>query len=166
MTSLQSTSTLPFADHVRTALEPHFKPFTSCALYAPPIALAQSLLTARESHDPHLIRTCLLAQGWQSTSMVSSPYLEQAELLLCACTGAPAVRSWSAGAGPLQTRWVVLARSWIGRDEFFTSDNDQGVFAHLRLVDFLLVRLQLCTSAGLLIDIACAAPLVVCVCAS
>jgi hypothetical protein len=72
------------------------------ALYAPPIALAQSLLTARESHDPHLIRTCLLAQGWQSTSMVSSPYLEQAELLLCA-TGAPAVRSWSAGAGPLQT---------------------------------------------------------------
>jgi len=34
---------------------------------------------------------------------------------------------------------VVLARCRIGRDEFFTSDNDQGVFEHLRLVDFLLV---------------------------
>jgi hypothetical protein len=44
----------------------------------------------------------------------------------------------------------VLARCRIGRDEFFTSDNDQGVtvFEHLRLVDVLLV----CTSTGLLID--------------
>ena len=33
------------------------------------------------------------------------------------------------------SRWVVLLRCRIGRDEFFTSDNDQGVFEHLLLVD-------------------------------
>ena len=38
------------------------------APFAPPIGPAQSLLTARESH---VLCTCLLAQGWQSTSMVS-----------------------------------------------------------------------------------------------
>ena len=30
-TSLQSTSTLPFAAHVCSSLEPHFEPFTSCS---------------------------------------------------------------------------------------------------------------------------------------
>jgi len=72
-------------------------------------------------------------------------HLEQAELLLGA-TGAPAIRSWSAGRWCClaPSRWVVLARCQIGRDEFFTSDNDQGFFEQLRLVEFLLV----CTSTG------------------
>ena len=45
---------------------------------------------------------------------------------------------------PLHTsRWVVLPRCRIGRDEFFTSDNDHGVFEHLRLVNFLLAHSHL-----------------------
>ena len=52
------------------------------------------------------------------------------------------------------------ARCRIGRDEFFTSDNDQGVFEHLRLVGFLLV----CTSTGLLIDRVRGASRCVCFC--
>ena len=55
---------------------------------------------------------------------------------------------------------VVLARCRIGRDEFFTSDNDEGVFERLRLVDFLLV----CTSTGLLIDSVRGASRCVCLC--
>ena len=77
-------------------------------------------------------------------------HLEQAELLLCAtqlwCARGPILVGWCWPAP--RTPWVVLARCRIGRDEFFTSDNDQGVFEHLRLVEFLLV----CTSTGLLID--------------
>jgi hypothetical protein len=58
------------------------------------------------------------------------------------------------------SRWVVVARCRIGRDEFFTSDNDQGVFEHLRLLDVLLV----CTSTGLLIDRVRGASRCVCLC--
>ena len=36
-------------------------------------------------------------------------------------------------------RLMVLARDEFSRDEFFTSDNDQGVFEQLRLMNFLLV---------------------------
>ena len=61
---------------------------------------------------------------------------------------------------PAPSRWVVLARCRIGRDEFFTSDNDQGVFEHLRLMDVLLA----CTSTGLLIDRVRGASRCVCLC--
>ena len=54
----------------------------------------------------------------------------------------------------------VVARCRIGRDEFFTSDNDQGVSEHLRLVDVLLA----CTSTGLLIDRVRGAARCVCLC--
>ena len=65
---------------------------------------------------------------------------------------------------------LVLARSKLlgnartlsdhGRDEFFTSDNDQGVFEHLLLVDVLLV----CTSTELLVDRVRGASRCVCLC--
>ena len=67
-TSLQSTSTLPFTAHM---CEPPSNPtlnLSPAAPFAPTIGPAQSLLTARESHVLHLL---LLAQGWQSTPMVS-----------------------------------------------------------------------------------------------
>ena len=54
----------------------------------------------------------------------------------------------------------MLARDEFSRDEFFTSDNDQGVSEHLRLVDVLLV----CTSTGLLIDRVRGAARCVCLC--
>ena len=34
---------------------------------------------------------------------------------------------------------AVLARDELSRDEFFTSDKDQGVFEQLHLMNFLLV---------------------------
>ena len=40
----------------------------------------------------------------------------------------------------------MLARDEFSRDEFFTSDNDQGVFEQLHFMNFLLVH----ASTGLL----------------
>ena len=89
------------------------------ALFAPTIGPAQSLLTARESHVLHLLACAGMAVNTHGV------HLEQAELLLGA-TAAPAVRFRSAGAGPLQAAgWCSRAVARIGRDEFFTSDNDQ-----------------------------------------
>ena len=90
-------------------------------------------------------------------------HLEQAELLLGATQqlrprsdfGRLVLARSMQAAG-----WVVVARCRIGRDEFFTSDNDQGVSEHLRLVDVLLA----CTSTGLLIDRVRGAARCVCLC--
>ena len=73
------------------------------------------------------------------------------------CARGPILVGW---CWPAPSCWVVLARFRIGRDEFFTSDNDQGVFEHLLLVDILLV----CTSTGLLIDRVRGASRCVCLC--
>jgi hypothetical protein len=139
-TSLQSTSTLPSTAHVRTSLEPHLEPFTSCSFCPDDRPCAQSLLTARESHVLHLLACAGMAVNTHGV------HLEQAELLLRPRSDfGGLVLAW---CWPAPSRWVVLARCRIGLDELFTSDNDQGVFEHLRLVDVLLV----CTSTGLLID--------------
>ena len=42
--------------------------------------------------------------------------------------------------------WLVLARDEFSRDEFFTSDKDQGVFEQLHLINILAVH----ASTGLL----------------
>jgi len=101
-TSLQSTSTLPSTAHVRTSLEPHLEPFTSCSFCPDDRPCAQSLLTARESHVLHLLACAGMAVNTHGV------HLEQAELLLGA-TAAPAVRFRWAGAGPLQ------AAGWCSR---------------------------------------------------
>ena len=101
--------------------------------------------------------TCLLAQGWQSTPMVSI-------LNKRSCCWVLQLRPRSDFGRLVHPRSKPLgggrARCRIGRDEFFTSDNDQGVFEHLRLVDVLLV----CTSTGLLIDRVRGAARCVCLC--
>ena len=43
---------------------------------------------------------------------------------------------------PGPSRWLVLARDEFSRDEFFTSDNDQGVFEQLHLMNFLVVHIS------------------------
>lgn len=101
--------------------------------------------------------TCLLAQGWQSTPMVSILNTSGAAAGCYSCARGPISVGW---CWPAPSRWVVVARCRIGRDEFFTSDNDQGVFEHLRLVDVLLV----CTSTGLLIYRVRGAARCVCLC--
>ena len=47
---------------------------------------------------------------------------------------------------PSPSRWLVLARDELSRDEFFACDNDQGVFEQLHFMNFLLVP----ASTGLL----------------
>jgi hypothetical protein len=102
--------------------------------------------------------TCLLGAGMAVN--IHGVHIEQAELLLGAsksCARGPISVGW---CWPAPSCWVVLARCQIGRDESFTSDNDQGVFEHLRLVDVLLV----CTSTELLIDRVRGASRCVCLC--
>ena len=41
---------------------------------------------------------------------------------------------------PSPSRWLVLARDELSRDELFTSDKDQGVFEQLHFMNFLLVH--------------------------
>jgi|TARA_B110001469_G_scaffold84142_1_gene79615 hypothetical protein len=41
---------------------------------------------------------------------------------------------------PSPSRWLVLARDELSRDEFFACDNDQGVFEQLHSMKFLLVH--------------------------
>ena len=97
-TSLQSTSTLPFAAPAPLMCAHPSNPTSNlspAALFAPTIGPAQSLLTARESHVLHLLACAGMAVNTHGV------HLEQAELLLGA-TAAPAVRFRSAGAGPLQ----------------------------------------------------------------
>ena len=65
--------------------------------------------------------------------------LDHAEQLLGA-SGAPAVRSSSAGCCGRLSRWVVLARGEFSRDEFSTSDNDHGVFGQLHFMNVLDVH--------------------------
>ena len=66
-------------------------------------------------------------------------HLGHAEQLLGA-PGAPAVRSRSAGCCGRLSRWVVLARGELSRDEFSTSDDDHGVFGQLHLMNVLVVH--------------------------
>ena len=40
---------------------------------------------------------------------------------------------------PEPHRWLVLARAEFSRDEFLTSDKDQGVLEQLHFMNFLLV---------------------------
>ena len=100
------------------------------ARFAPTIGPAQSLITARESHVLHLLACAGMAVNTHGV------HLEQAELLWVDATAAPAVRFRSAGASSLQALGGARALSGSGATSSFTSDNDQGVFEHLRLVDF------------------------------
>ena len=102
--------------------------------------------------------TCLLAQGWQSTPMVSI-------LNKRSCCWVLQLRPRSDFGRLVHPRSKRLGGGRTLSDrarrvEFFTSDNDQGVFEHLRLVDVLLV----CTSTGLLIDRVRGAARCVCLC--
>ena len=65
--SAGSTSTLPFAAQVRSSLETHLEPFTSCCSFA--ASLAPPHPCSRRANLT--IRTCFLAQGWRSTSTPS-----------------------------------------------------------------------------------------------
>jgi hypothetical protein len=67
MSMSMSLSMSMFAAHVRTSLEPHLDPFTSCAPFA---AFACSVPNPCSRHANLTFCTCLLAQGWQSTPMV------------------------------------------------------------------------------------------------
>jgi hypothetical protein len=135
VTSLQSTSTLPFAAHVRTALKPHFKPFTSCSVCTADRSCPIPAHGARISRSaPACLRRDGSQHPWCPVHILNK---RSYCCVLQVCARGPILVGWCWPAP--NSRWVVLARSWIGRDEFFTSDNDQGVFAHLRLVGFLLV---------------------------
>ena len=101
--------------------------FCSVASPAPPV------LAARESHDPHLLSCAGMAVN------IHPVHLDHAEQLLGA-PGAPAVRSGWAGCCGRLSRWVVLARGELSRDEFSTSDDDHGVFGQLHLMNVLVVH--------------------------
>ena len=101
--------------------------FCSVASPAPPV------LAARESHDPRLLSCAGMAVN------IHPVHLDHAEQLLGA-PGAPAVRSGWAGCCGRLSRWVVLARGELSRDEFSTSDDDHGVFGQLHLMNVLVVH--------------------------
>ena len=117
------------------------------------------MLTARESHVL-LLLAC--AQGWHSTPMVSILNKRSCCWVLQLRPRSDFGRLVHPRSKPLGGGRTPGSDSCrIGRDEFFTSDNDQGVFEHLvRLVDVLLV----CTSTGLLIDRVRGASRCVCLC--
>jgi hypothetical protein len=62
--SAGSTLALPFAAQVRSSLETHFELFTSCCSFA--ASLAPPHPCSRRANLT--FRTCLLAQGWRSTT--------------------------------------------------------------------------------------------------
>ena len=67
---------------------------------------------------------------------IHSVHPEQAELLLDAAAASPAVRFRSADADRPRAAVAggVLARDEFLRDEFLTSDKDQGVFEQLHFM--------------------------------
>ena len=125
---------LPFAAQVRSSLETHLEP------------CHQQLLFCSVASPPHpcsrranlTIRTCLLAQGWRSTSTRSILITRSSCLVLQVRP-----RSDLDGLGAAVvclSRWVVLARGEFSRDEFSTSDNDHGVFGQLYFMNVLAVQ--------------------------
>ena len=161
MSMSMSLSMSMFAAHVRTSLEPHLDPFTSCSFCSVRVLCAQSLLTARESHVLHLLACAGMAVNTHGV------HIEQASCCWVLPTqlhprSAISTRFRSIGwcCWPAPSRWVVLARCRMVRDEISTSDNDQRVFEHLRLVDVHIVH----TSTGLLIDRVRGASRCVCIC--
>jgi len=134
--SLQSTSTSPFAVRVRSSLEPHFDPFTSCSFWSarPPCP--------NPAHGTRISRSapaCLRRDGSQHPWCPSWTSGDAAGC--CSCARGPISVGWCYSS---PSRWLVLARDELSRDELSTSDNDQGVFEQLHLMNFLLVH----TSTG------------------
>jgi hypothetical protein len=84
--------------------------------FAPTIDPAQSLFTARESHNLHLLACAGMAVN------IHGVHIEQAELLLGA-TAAPAVRFRSAGASSLQAAGWCSRGAWRGVESGATSSS-------------------------------------------
>ena len=103
------------------------------------------------AHGARISRSarCLLAQGWQSTPMVSILNTSGAAAGCYSCARGPISVGW---CWPAPSRWVVVARCRIGRDEFFTSDNDQGVSEHLRTCALSTFSGHAPTQPGIIID--------------
>jgi hypothetical protein len=113
MSMSMSLSMSMFAAHVRTSLEPHLDPFTSCSFCSVRVLCAQSLLTARESHVLHLLACAGMAVNTHGV------HIEQASCCWVLPTqlhprSAISTRFRSAGAaGPLQAAgWCSLAVGW------------------------------------------------------